>query len=94
MLGKASEQKTLTEAQGYANVKKAVIAVYETSSGSGHVAFILPGTLTASGSWGLNCPNSASFLLNKPSSSYVSQPLSFAFNAQLKDKVLLYGRNF
>lgn len=94
LLGKASDQKALDEAQGYANLKKPVIAVYSSSTGSGHVVLILPGSQTASGSWGLKCPNSASFFINKPEKAYISKPLSFAFDAGLKSQVLLYGRNY
>jgi hypothetical protein len=90
-LGNASDQKALNEAQGYANVKKAIIAV---SSGSphGHVAIILPGSQTQSGSWGLKVPNSASFFLNKPDKSYIGKPLSFAWTTP--NGVSIYGRNF
>lgn len=90
-LGNASEQTALDQAQGYANVKKAIIAV---SSGSphGHVALILPGSQTQSGSWGLKVPNSASFFLNKPDKSYIGKPLSFAWTSP--NGVEIYGRNF
>jgi len=94
LLGKGSEQSALNSAQGYANVKKAVIAVYSNPGGPGHVVLILPGTLTASGSWGLLCPNSASFFINKPDKAYIGKSINYAFDPGIKDKVLLYGRNF
>jgi hypothetical protein len=92
-LGNASSQANLTQAQGYANLMKAIIATY-TAPGNGHVCLILPGMLQASGSWGLNVPNSASFFLNNPMASYVGGPLSKAFSADKKGNVNLYGRNF
>ncbi len=56
-LGHAYDQKALEEAQKQANANKAVIAVYVTESGIGHIALILPGKLQFSGSWGFNVPN-------------------------------------
>ena len=74
--------------------KKAVVALYMTPSGAGHVAIILPGELQPSGSWGLNVPNSASFLMMEPQRSYVGKGLSYAFaKTHLKD-VVLYARNY
>ena len=93
-LGKCSDQATLIEAQNYANLGKAVIAVYENNMGHGHVALVIPGELIASGTWGMACPNSASFFLNKANKSYVSKPLSFAFDNSIKADVIIYGRNF
>lgn len=94
LLGTGSSQKALDEAQGYANVKKAVIAIYKNSSGYGHIALILPGQTTSSSSWQLKTPNSASFFLDNPKGAYISKPLSSAFGANKKDNVLLYGRNY
>lgn len=91
-LGLASSQKVLDEAQGFANLKKPVVAVLPNASEHGHIALILPGTVQASGNWKLNCPNSASFFLNKPSKSYVSKHLGFAFAEPAGVKI--YGRNF
>lgn len=94
MLGRGYDQKALVEAQTNANAKKAVIAVYMNSDGIGHIAIILPGELQPSGSWGLNVPNSASFLLMEPQRSYVNKGLSYAFaKSHLKD-VVLYVRAY
>jgi hypothetical protein len=91
LLGKAGDQKTLNQAQGYTNLKKAVIAVLRGNP-HGHVALIIPGEQTFSGNWQLNVPNSASFFLNKPEKSYVGKGLSFAFSSPADVKI--YGRNF
>lgn len=93
-LGHAYEQKALTEAQNLANAKNAVVAVYVNADNMGHVALILPGELRASGSWGFNVPNSASFFLSEPENSYVSKGLSYAFGRDLIRYVLLYARNY
>lgn len=92
LLGPASSQEVLNEAQGYANVKKAVIAVLPAQP-YGHVAIVLPGNLEESQQWGgLKVPNSASFFLNRPQKSYIGKKLSFAFSTP--DGVKIYGRNF
>lgn len=92
LLGDASSQKVLDDAQGYAKFGKAVIAVQPNPSGHGHVALILPGSQQYSGNWNLKCPNSASFFLNKPNNSYAFKPLSYAFTTT--ENVKIYGRNF
>lgn len=94
LLGTGSSQKALDDAQGYANLGKAVIAVYRNISSNGHIVLILPGVTSASGSWQLNTPNSASFFLDKPSAAYISKPLANAFGAEKKNNVYLYGRNY
>jgi hypothetical protein len=90
-LGDASTQNALNEAQGYANLKKAIIAV-STGSPHGHVAIILPGSLTKSEHWGLNVPNSAAFRMDKPKESYIGKPLSLSW--RLPKGVEIYGRNY
>jgi len=92
-LGNAGDQAVLEQAQGYANLKKAVIAVYK-GEGHGHVAIILPGKSVASSAWALKVPNSASFPLDEPQKAYIGKPLSNAFGASKKSVVLIYGRNF
>lgn len=92
-LGTADDQAVLTEAQGHANLRRAIIAVY-SSSPHGHVALVLPGKAVPSASWGLDVPNSASFFLNDPARSFVGKPLSNAFGADKKGSVTIYGRNF
>lgn len=93
-LGNCNDQNALKEAQGYANLKKAVVAVLKDVTGQGHIALVLPGDLSWSPSWGLNVPNSASFFLNRKDKSYIDKKLSEAFLAAKKAEVLLYGRNY
>ncbi|WP_339810822.1 hypothetical protein [uncultured Imperialibacter sp.] len=93
-LGNADAQAVLNEAQGYANVGKAVIAVLKNNSGSGHVAIILPGQTMTSGNWGLKCPNSASFFIDQPEKAYVSKHLGYAFPSNNKGSVEIWGRNY
>lgn len=94
LLGKGDSQEALIEAQGYANLGKAIVAVMKSETGSGHVALVLPGELGYSGNWGLNVPNSASFFLKNPNKSYIGKKLSFAFPSTDKGQVYLYGRNY
>jgi hypothetical protein len=94
LLGHSYEQTTLATAQEYANTKKAVVAVYLNASGNGHVAVITPGELRASGSWGLNVPNAASFLPTDPQKSFVDKGLSFAFAKNMLKDVMIYGRKY
>jgi len=91
-LGDAGTQQALDQAQGYANLKKAVIAVFKNPSCVGHVALIVPGKVAYSGNWQLKCPNSASFFLDRPDKSYISKHLGYAF--QTPDNVIIYGRNY
>jgi hypothetical protein len=91
LLGHAYEQKVLVEAQEYANANKAVIAVYKTTTGVGHIAVILPGSLQYSGSWGFNVPNSASFSFNEPAKSYAGKGLSYAFTKNMIKDIELYS---
>jgi hypothetical protein len=92
-LGKCDFQYNLDQAQGYANLKKPVIAVY-SSQPHGHVALVLPGSSATSKTWQLKVPNSASFPLDNPGNAYVGGPLSKAFAADKKEAVALFGRNF
>lgn len=93
LLGTANVQDALDQAQGYANLKKPVIAAYK-SSGHGHVCLILPGTMQLSSTWKTLVPNSASFSLDDPSHAYVGGLLSRAFGPDKRPQVKLYGRNF
>ncbi|HEX6226986.1 MAG TPA: hypothetical protein VFZ52_21355 [Chryseolinea sp.] len=91
-LGYAYDQKALEEAQKQANASHAVIAVYVTASGIGHIAVILPGKLQFSGSWGFNVPNAASFVFNDSEKSFVDKGLSYAFSKNMIKDVILYAR--
>lgn len=94
LLGRSFEQTALEEAQKHANAKKAVVAVYRSESGLGHVVLIVPGSLTPSGSWGLKVPNAASFPASDPEKSFVDKGLSFAFTKSMMKDVFLYVRNY
>jgi hypothetical protein len=93
-IGHGYEQAALAEAQNTANAKKAVIAVYMNTAGAGHVALILPGDLQRSGSWGLDVPNSVSFLMMEPQRSYVGKGLSYAFAKNHLKDVVIYARKY
>src|SRR5688572_20229261 len=93
-IGRAYDQKALKEAQDQANAHKAVIAVYTTPSGIGHIALILPGKLQYSGSWGFDVPNAASFLFNDSEKSFVDKGLSYAFTKNMIKDVILYARKY
>jgi len=93
-LGPVYQQETLTQAQQFANEKKAVVAVYKNASGIGHVALITPGELQPSGSWGLNVPNAASFFLPEPNRSFIDKGLSFAFTKIMMKDISLYVRKY
>ena len=93
-LGHAYDQKVLEEAQKQANAHKAVIAVYITESGIGHIALILPGKLQYSGSWGFHVPNAASFVFNDSEKSFVDKGLSYAFSKNMIKDVTLYARKY
>jgi hypothetical protein len=92
-LGSCDKQYDLDQAQGYANLKKPVVAVYSAQP-HGHVALVLPGSTSNSMTWGLKVPNSASFPLDNPKDAYVGGPLSKAFGPDKKSDVHLFGRNF
>jgi hypothetical protein len=93
-IGYAYDQQALIEAQSEANKNKAVIAVYTTPAGIGHIALILPGKLQYSGSWGFNVPNAASFFFNESSKSFVDKGLSYAFAKNMIKDVVLYSKNY
>jgi hypothetical protein len=93
-LGHAYDQKVLEDAQKQANANRAVIAVYVTDSGIGHIALVLPGKLQFSGSWGFNVPNAASFVFNDAEKSFVDKGLSYAFSKNMIKDVILYARKY
>lgn len=81
-VGSATDQNALKTAQESANCGRAVVAVLSSQTG-GHVAIILPGKLSHSGSWKLDVPNAASFFTYKPQKSFAGKALSYSFpNAQ------------
>lgn len=94
LLGRGYEQKALSEAQNYANSKKAVVAIYVNEEGLGHVAIITPGELRLSGTWGFQVPNSVSFFPNDKAKSYVDKSLSYSFAGTQIKSVLIYGRKY
>jgi hypothetical protein len=77
-LGSASDQNALKSAQESANCGRAVVAVFSSDTG-GHVAIILPGKLSHSGSWKLDVPSAASFFTHNPQKSFAGKPLSYSF---------------
>jgi hypothetical protein len=93
-IGYAYDQKALAKAQDEANANKAVIAVFMTPTGVGHIALILPGKLQYSGSWGFNVPNAASFFYNDAQKSFVDKGLSYAFSKNMIKDVVLYARKY
>lgn len=93
-LGKATDQIALTEAQNLANSQNAVIAAYLGEDKTGHVSIILPGTLTKSGAWGMEAPNSVSFFIANKGKSYLDKGLSYAFNKNMLGHVTLFARNY
>lgn len=94
LLGPCYDQKTLVQAQEHANARKAVVAVYMSSSGGGHVVLITPGALQSSGSWELSVPTATSFFLNQPDRSFINKGLSFAFGKMLIKDILIYTRKY
>nr|WKN35372.1 hypothetical protein K4G66_23640 [Tunicatimonas sp. TK19036] len=94
LLGKGYEQEALEKAQKLANQNKAVVAVYLTDAGIGHLAYILPGQLQPSGSWGFKVPNSAAYFSSEPEKSYMNKGLSYSFPRSVITKVQLYARNY
>jgi hypothetical protein len=93
MLGYAHDQKALDIAQDNANKNKAVIAVYlDKEVMKGHSALILPGKKFGSENWEMDVPNTLSYFMNDPQSSYFNKGLSFAFKNAVKDSVLIYTR--
>lgn len=91
MLGDASSQDILKQAQDDANSNKAVVAMMVSDNGADHISVIVPGSLVKCGKAGLNCPNSVSFFLNNPDKSYISKPLTYSFKTL--DGVKIYARN-
>jgi len=89
LLGDASSQDILKQAQDDANNNKAVVAMMVSDNGADHIAIIAPGTLTACGS--LKYPNSISFFINNPDKSYISKPLAYSFKSM--DGIKIYARN-
>ncbi|MEQ9437971.1 MAG: hypothetical protein RIG62_02945 [Cyclobacteriaceae bacterium] len=94
LLGKGYDQEVLAKAQKLANENKAVVAVYINKSNIGHLAYILPGELQSSGSWGVRVPNSAAFFTTQPEKSYLNKGLSYSFPRTAITEVHLYARKY
>ncbi len=94
LLGKAYEQEALSGAQKLANEKKAVVAIYLSESSIGQLAYILPGSLQPSGTWGFQVPNSAAYFIDEPENSYTNKGLSYSFPRNAIQSVLLYARTY
>ena len=94
LLGKGYEQEALAKAQKLANEKKAVVAVYLNEQDIGHLAYILPGDLQPSGSWGFQVPNSAAYFPTQPEKSYMNKGLSYSFPRSVIREVQLYARKY
>lgn len=88
-LGEARQQDALAAAARAAADGRAVVAA-QSGSPHGHVALVLAGPLTVSGSWNLQVPNSASMFLDRPQAAFVGCKLSYAF--QQPANVKLYSR--
>jgi hypothetical protein len=91
-IGTADSQDVLSQAKQAADSGKLVLAVWQNpdANSSGHVALIGPGPLTPSGTWGVNTPVSASFVLNQPQKAFLGQPLSCAFGSDKKSAVHIW----
>lgn len=89
VVGKASSQKVLDKAMAHANDGRPTIAI-EADKNTGHIALILPGEKKKSGSWQLECPNSASFFRHKVE-AYVNKPLSYSYRTP--EDIVIYTRD-
>lgn len=87
-IGSASDQGVLDKARSLANDGRPTIAI-ESNKNTGHIALILPGPLKTSGSWSLDCPNSASFFRHKVE-AYVNKPLSYSYRSP--ENIDIYSR--
>lgn len=91
LLGDASSQDVLSQAQASANANKAVVAMMVSDNGADHIAIIVPGNLTSCGNAGVKYPNSVSFFINNPDKSYWGKPLAYSFKNL--DGIKIYARN-
>jgi len=89
LLGDATSQDVLKQAQDAANNNKAVVAMMVSDNGADHIAIIAPGSLVACA--GMKYPNSVSFFINSPSKSYSGKPLAYSFRSM--DGIKVYARN-
>lgn len=93
-LGKAADQANLDKAAQYAKEGKAVIAIVQNKDGGAHVSLIIPGGMTASGTWGLKMPNTSSFFMYSPAKSFIGKPLSYCYRPDSRFDVMLYVFNY
>lgn len=97
-LGNGSSQQALTLAQAEANNGNPVIAVWKNPNPAkpGHVAIIILGTLTYSGTWGRFVPNAAQTRLGDffgdTSGVWIGRPLSNSFGGNKAPRVDIYVR--
>ena len=87
-IGAATDQEVLDQARANANDGIPTLAI-ESDKNTGHVALILPGPKQKSGSWGLECPNSASFFRHK-TEAYVDKSLSYSYRSP--EHIVIYSR--
>ena len=93
LIGPATSQSSLDTAQARANEGKPVVAAKPRSTGPGHVAIVLRGSVepypSGNPRWGtLRAPNSASAFLDNPNRVFIGCPLSEVW--QRPDDVMLY----
>lgn len=93
-LGVSLLKDVLEKAQDAANKNIATVAVYSDDKGIGHVAIVLPGELSKSGTWGLDVPNSASFFVNEKGESYIGKGLSYGFRNMKRNRIFVYQRKY
>lgn len=87
ILGQATEQTVLTQAQEMATGGLPVVAVNESS---GWVALVMPGQLYPSERWRRNVPASIGTRLDQPDASVYGKGLNFLFSDPAK--ITLYAR--
>lgn len=92
VIGKATDQEALEKAQETANRNIPVIALWSNPQKpqTGQSAFIIPGKLSPSGSWGLKVPHAINYQRNSKKNSFIGKKLSYAFGKDKKESVTLH----
>jgi hypothetical protein len=93
LIGAGDQQESSDSAAIRAGAGNPVIAAWQSSGPTGHVALVIPGGLAYSSSWALNVPRSASISLNDIDAAYIGCRLSNAFGADKKGDVKYYYRD-